>query len=82
MALVKQASLHVEDVGHEVEKGHYGLVDPTGNILLPSIWESSVQPGWKVTMQMWWPTLNLPSAQLSKAPEILKSSGPDLDTMN
>lgn len=51
--LINQASLHVEVVGPHVIEGHYDLVNPCGNIILPHLWESLVEPNWTVTMQMW-----------------------------
>ncbi|KAH8897721.1 hypothetical protein GQ53DRAFT_884503 [Thozetella sp. PMI_491] len=51
--LIKNAFLHVEVVGSEVLKGHYDLKDPHGDIVLPSMWEKVVKPGWFVTMDLW-----------------------------
>lgn len=33
--------------------GHYDIIGPDGEIILPQIWERLVQPGWSVTMTMW-----------------------------
>jgi hypothetical protein len=51
--LIKQAFIHVDVIGPHVHEGHYDLVSPSGEIILPQIWESMVQPGWDVTMHMW-----------------------------
>ena len=51
--LIKQAFLHVDVIGPHVYEGHYDLVGPDGQIVLPQVWQSLVQPGWNVTMHMW-----------------------------
>ncbi|KAF2142206.1 uncharacterized protein K452DRAFT_194906, partial [Aplosporella prunicola CBS 121167] len=42
--LIKQAFLHVDVIGREVHEGHYDLVGPDGEIILPQIWETVIQP--------------------------------------
>ena len=51
--LIKQAFLHVDVIGPHVQEGHYDLVGPDGEIILPQIWETIVQPDWAITMHMW-----------------------------
>ncbi|KJR84438.1 KAP-like kinetoplast-associated protein [Sporothrix schenckii 1099-18] len=51
--LIKQAFVQVEAIGPHVLEGHYDLIGPNGEIILPSIWEKVVQPDWSVTMHMW-----------------------------
>jgi hypothetical protein len=51
--LIKQAFLHVDIIGSHVHEGHYDLVGPDGEIILPQVWETMVQPDWTVTMHMW-----------------------------
>ena len=51
--LIKQAFLHVEIIGPHVHQGHYDLVGPDGEIILPQIWETMIQPDWTITMHMW-----------------------------
>ncbi|KAK7542456.1 uncharacterized protein J3D65DRAFT_216508 [Phyllosticta citribraziliensis] len=51
--LIKQAFLHVDVIGQHVHEGHYDLVGPDGEIILPQVWETVVQPDWTVTMHMW-----------------------------
>src|SRR4051812_13728189 len=51
--LIKQAFLHVEVIGPHVPQGHYDLVGPDGEIILPQVWETMVQPDWAITMHMW-----------------------------
>lgn len=51
--LIKQAFLHVEVIGPHVAEGHYDLVGPNGEIILPQVWETMVEPDWVITMHMW-----------------------------
>ena len=52
-SLIDQAFLHVEPTGHHVHEGHYDLVGPDGEIILPQVWETMVKPDMSITMQMW-----------------------------
>src|SRR5277367_5507723 len=51
--LIRHAFLHVEVIGPVVAEGHYDLVGPNGEIILPQVWEMMVQPDWAITMHMW-----------------------------
>ncbi|GIZ49132.1 hypothetical protein CKM354_001216900 [Cercospora kikuchii] len=51
--LIKQAFLHVDVIGDHVHQGHYDLTGPDGEIILPQIWDSMIQPDWEVTMHLW-----------------------------
>ena len=51
--LIKEAFLHVADLGPHVADGQYDLLGPKDEIIMPSIWESVIEPGWEVTMHMW-----------------------------
>jgi hypothetical protein len=51
--LIKQAFLHVDTIGDHVHQGHYDLTGPDGEIILPQVWDSMIQPDWEVTMHMW-----------------------------
>ena len=51
--LIRQAFLHVEVIGPHVAEGHYDLVGPGGDIILPQVWETVIEPDWVVTMHMW-----------------------------
>jgi flagellar basal body rod protein FlgF len=50
--LIKQAFLHVEIIGPHVAEGHYDLVGPNGEIILPQVWETMVEPDWTITMHV------------------------------
>jgi hypothetical protein len=51
--LIRQAFLHVEPIGPLVQEGHYDLVGPNGEIILPQVWETMIEPDWAITMHMW-----------------------------
>ncbi len=51
--LIKGAFLHAETIEPHVLAGHYDLLSPSGDTLLPALWENSVEPGWEVTMFLW-----------------------------
>lgn len=51
--LIKQAFLQVDVLGPHVQEGHYDLIGPNGEIILPSVWERVIQPDWNITMTMW-----------------------------
>lgn len=52
-ALIHQAFLHVDVIGNHVREGHYDLIGPDGEIILPQVWETMVKPDWGITMHMW-----------------------------
>ena len=51
--LLTQAFFHTADLGPRVADGQYDLLGPEDEIIIPSIWESVIQPGWEKTMHMW-----------------------------
>lgn len=51
--MIKEAFLHVADLGPHVAEGSYDLLGPKDEIIMPSIWESVIEPGWEITMHMW-----------------------------
>ncbi|KAI1752341.1 hypothetical protein F4782DRAFT_501465 [Xylaria castorea] len=51
--VVKKAFLHVDTIGPHVQAGHYDLIGPNGEVILPHLWEKTVEPGWSITMKIW-----------------------------
>jgi hypothetical protein len=51
--LIRQAFMHVPVIGPHVAEGHYDLVGPNGEIILPQVWETMIEPDWAITMHMW-----------------------------
>jgi hypothetical protein len=52
-ALIKQAFVNIEHIGPHIANGHYHLLGPNNEIILPQVWEVAVQPGWDIKMQLW-----------------------------
>lgn len=52
-SLIKQAFLHIDVIGAHVKEGHYDLVGPDGEFILPWVWETVVKPGMRISMHMW-----------------------------
>ena len=51
--LIRQAFLHVEIIGPHVAEGHYDLVGANGEIILPQVWGTVIEPDTTITMHMW-----------------------------
>ena len=51
--LIRQAFLHVDIIGPHVAEGHYDLIGPANEIILPGVWETVIEPDWTITMHMW-----------------------------
>ncbi|SMR54998.1 unnamed protein product [Zymoseptoria tritici ST99CH_1A5] len=51
--LIKQAFMHIDQIGDQVHAGHYDLTGPDGEIILPQVWDTVIQPDWEITMHMW-----------------------------
>ena len=45
--------MHIEGLGPHVAEGHYDLLGPHGEIILPHVWETVIEPDWTITMHMW-----------------------------
>jgi hypothetical protein len=66
--LIRQAFLHIEVIGPHVAEGHYDLIGPNGDIILPQVWETVIEPDWAITMHMW-PIPEKPKEDPPPAPE-------------
>ncbi|KAM0335728.1 hypothetical protein ACHAQA_000778 [Verticillium albo-atrum] len=51
--LIKQAFQHVDVIGQQVQDGHYDLIGPNGEIILPQVWDKVLEPDWTIEMRMW-----------------------------
>lgn len=51
--MIQQIFAQVEVISPHVAKGHYDLIGPNGEIILPQVWETAIEPGWAITMSMW-----------------------------
>jgi len=51
--LIRMAFLHIDVLAPNVAAGQYDLVGPNGEIILPELWETTIEPDWAITMHMW-----------------------------
>lgn len=51
--LIRSAFLHVDLLGPHVQQGHYDIIGPQGDIILPHIWSALIRPGMNISMAMW-----------------------------
>ncbi|KAJ4253368.1 hypothetical protein NW762_010523 [Fusarium torreyae] len=51
--LIKQAFRQNDAYGTEVMEGRYTLLDPDGDIILPSAWKANIESGMHITMTLW-----------------------------
>jgi hypothetical protein len=51
--LINQAFAHVENLAEHVHGGHYDLLGPDKEIIMPQYWDSTVEPDMHITMMMW-----------------------------
>lgn len=79
--LIRQAFMHVELVGPHVMEGHFDLIGPDGEIILPTVWETIIKPDFNIEMQMW-PLPELERAKAARAgPPGVPGALPDLDAL-
>ena len=50
---IRQAFADIKSLGSHVARGHYRLLGPDGETILPRVWDQVVQPGWDIKMQLW-----------------------------
>jgi hypothetical protein len=50
--LIKQAFAGVGPLSKYVDEGEYDLVNEHGDIILPTLWDSTIQPGSRIAMHM------------------------------
>ena len=51
--LINQAFANMQDVAEQVYNGHYDLLGPDREIIMPQYWDSTVEPDMHVTMMLW-----------------------------
>ncbi|KAI9674663.1 MAG: hypothetical protein M1817_001566 [Caeruleum heppii] len=74
--LIRQAFVHVDVIGAHVAQGHYDLIGPNGDIIMPKVWETMIEPDWTITMHMW-PIPEPPADGEGKEGEPKKGDGPE-----
>jgi hypothetical protein len=73
--LIRRAFEHVEEIGPHVHSGHYDLIGPDSSIIVPSAWDTTIEPDMKITMHMW----PLPEPKEEPPPSSPPPSPPPLD---
>lgn len=53
--LLRQSLARADSLPREVKEGRFDLVAPDGSVILSTIWDYSVRPGWSVTIRLWGP---------------------------
>lgn len=55
--LINLAFAHIDlgGVGQDVVEGRYDLEGPGHALILPSLWEATIQPGWHIWQKLWPP---------------------------
>lgn len=66
----KEAFIHVDVISPHVQEVHFDLMDSGGQIILPSLWSTTIKPGNTVSMHIW-PTdkRSVPGPQHHMTPE-------------
>jgi hypothetical protein len=52
-SLISQAFAHVDELAEHVDKGHYDLLGPENEIIMPEFWDTAVEPGISIKMMLW-----------------------------
>ena len=52
--LITEAFLHVKYLGPLVADGRYFLLGPDRAVIVNHLWEKLIQPGWEISMHIWW----------------------------
>ncbi len=63
--LINQAFQHIENLAEHVQDGHYDLLGPDRDIIMPQYWDHTVEPDMHVTMMLW----PLPEPKKDENPE-------------
>jgi hypothetical protein len=51
--LICQAFAHVSDLAEHVVMGHYDLLGPEDEIIMPEFWDVAIEPGISIRMMLW-----------------------------
>ncbi len=52
-SLIRRSFSHVESMNSKIVRGSYDILGPTGEIILPEIWDAVIKPGWIVELRFW-----------------------------
>ena len=48
-----ELELQNDGIRSQIRGGQYDLLGPHGEIILPKVWDTVIQPDWTITMHMW-----------------------------
>ena len=51
--LINQAFAHIDNLAEHVMHGHYDLIGPDKEIIMPNYWDSTIEPDMHITMMLW-----------------------------
>ena len=51
--LIEESFAHIPELDPHVRVSKFDILDPEGRVVLPSVWDEVVRPGWEVSMHMW-----------------------------
>jgi len=71
--LIQQAFAHIDIIGEHVLQGHYDLIGPDKEIIMPNYWESTIEPDMHITMMLW------PLPEPKKGEEMMEPPPPPMD---
>ncbi|RMD43959.1 hypothetical protein DV735_g1167, partial [Chaetothyriales sp. CBS 134920] len=63
--LINQAFQHIDNLAEHVHSGHYDLLGPDKEIIMPQYWNQTIEPDMHITMMLW----PLPEPKKEEEPE-------------
>ena len=51
--LIQRSFSYDESINSKIFRGSYDILSPTGEIVLPEIWDTVIKPGWTVELRIW-----------------------------
>ena len=51
--LIRRSFSHIDSLNSQIFRGSYDVLSPTGEIVLPEIWDTVIKPGWVVELRLW-----------------------------
>jgi len=74
-SLIRQAFFHVDIIGPQVTDGFFDILSPKGHVILPSVWDDVIEPGWEISMHMWPMAPPPPEGDVVEVVEIVEEGG-------
>ncbi len=51
--LIQRSFSQDESINSKIFRGSYDILSPTGEIILPELWDTVIKPGWTVELRTW-----------------------------